>query len=818
MSHRVLYVSADQAEQQAFQALVRDEDLHWQYRLAASVAEAKTCIEAAPFDAIVAAFGLPDGGALQLLDLQLETPVLIVAEPAQAESAIKAIRAGAADYLLKDAHGGHFKLLAVTVEKAVRTSHALAQSTMYSQALTSVGDSVHIVDADQRVVFVNRAFCETYGFKEADIVGRDAHTLWVHPADCEAFRAAAAVTGEPTYHAEVLHRRASGEVFPVRLTRSVSQRHARHGESRSLEVVVARDISDRVAAQTALQESQARYEASVQGANDGMWDWNLRTNEIDYSSRWKAMLGWIDGMMGRAPQEWFGRVHPDDLGGLQTAISNHLRGTTGHMEHEHRMQHRDGSWRWMVSRGLAVRDGTGVPFRMAGSHSDHTARRDAEQQLAHRSLHDGLTGLPNRALFMDRLGQALERQRRRPEYSFAVIFLDVDNFKIINNSLGHSIGDELLAAFAHRLQLALRPTDTVARLGGDEFAILVDDTQEPSDVSVVADRIQKSLNLPFRIADEDVFCTASLGIALSSRGYSKAEDFLRDADIAMYRAKAHGRGHHELFNAGMHDSVLAMLRLESDLWKALEHEEFILHYQPVVSLESGYIIGAEALLRWNHPQRGMVSPAEFIPLAEETGLIVSIGEWVLQEACTQNKRWHEQGYGELHVMVNVSARQFHQPTLHDTVARALSGSGLAATWLTLEITESTAMKSLEASLQMLRALRALGVSLSIDDFGTGYSSLGCLKMFPITSLKLDQSFVRGTTADTEDAAITRAIISMAHSLKMEVVAEGVETRDELDFLRGEGCDAVQGFLYSRPLSSVQLTQLLEQGRILKPGR
>jgi diguanylate cyclase (GGDEF)-like protein len=408
----------------------------------------------------------------------------------------------------------------------------------------------------------------------------------------------------------------------------------------------------------------------------------------------------------------------------------------------------------------------------------------------------------------------MERERRRPEYSFAVIFLDLDRFKIINDSLGHLVGDELLRSISYRIKLTLRPSDTVARLGGDEFAILVDDIQEAAAASVVADRIQKALTQPFRIGGQDVFSTASLGIALSAGGYDKAEDFLRDADTAMYRAKSYGRGRHELFDRGMHDSVMAVLKLETDLWKALERSEFVLYYQPVVSLKTGQIVGAEALLRWNHPQRGMVPPGEFIPLAEETGLIVSIGDWVFHEACLQNKRWHDAGFNHLRVMVNVSARQFHQELLPAGIARCLEASGLPARAMTLEITESTAMKSLDTSLTTLRALCSLGVSLSIDDFGTGYSSLGCLKLFPITTLKLDQSFVRGIAAHQQDAAITRAIISMAHSLKMDVVAEGVESLEELSFLEDENCDAIQGFVFSKPLPADELTRVLVEGRRL----
>lgn len=556
-------------------------------------------------------------------------------------------------------------------------------------------------------------------------------------------------------------------------------------------------------AEAALRESEERYALAAQGANDGLWDWNLKSNEIYFSFRWKAMLGFEDNEIGSSPDEWFNRVHADDLGRIQMEIAAHLGGLTRHFENEHRMVHKDGTHRWMLNRGIAVPDADGKTHRMAGSLTDITDHKRAEEQLLHDAFHDALTGLPNRALFMDRLGQSIAREKRRNEYLFAVLFLDLDRFKVVNDGLGHVIGDQLLIAMAQRLEASVRPGDTVARLGGDEFVILLDDIRDLGDATRVANRVQKELGLPFSLSGREVFTTASIGIALSSTGYDRPEDLLRDSDTAMYRAKVLGRARHEVFVPGMHAGAVALLQLETDMRRAVERQEFRLHYQPIVSLGTGRIIGFEALVRWAHPQRGLISPEEFITAAEDTGLIISIGWWVLEEACRQTRAWQER-FPEnppLFVSVNLSGKEFVQPDLIKEIERILQETGLDARSLVLEITESVIMEKAASTTSRFLQLRALNVQLHIDDFGTGYSSLSYLSRFRFDKLKIDRSFVSRMGVDEENTEIVRTILTLASNLGVGVIAEGVEGPDQLAQLRALNCGYGQGYFFSKPLES-----------------
>ena len=467
----------------------------------------------------------------------------------------------------------------------------------------------------------------------------------------------------------------------------------------------------------------------------------------------------------------------------------HRDGHTGHMEVEHRMRHRDDSYRWMLSRGLAIRDAAGRATRMAGSQTDVTIRKQVEEQLLRDALHDGLTGLPNRALFTDRLERSIARCGRDKAHRFAVLFLDVDRFKLLNDSLGHNAGDALLIAFSKRLLTCIRTGDTVARLGGDEFTILLDDPREPHDAATVADRIQKALKPSFNLDAHEVFVAASIGIATSDTGYTRPQDVLRDADTAMYRAKALGKGRYQIFNEGMHTRAVHALKMENDLWCALERAEFELHYQPILNVNNRSLGGFEALIRWRDPEAGLIAPGEFIPVAEETGLILPIGHWVLEEACRQTAAWHRMFPAHpVDINVNLSGRQFSQDDLVEQVMAVLESTGLPARHLILEITESVVMENPDATVAMLGRLKALGVQLNIDDFGTGYSSLAYLQKFPVDAMKIDRSFIASMSGDAENGEIVRTIVSLAHNLKMKVTAEGIETADQLAQIEGLQCE------------------------------
>jgi len=565
-------------------------------------------------------------------------------------------------------------------------------------------------------------------------------------------------------------------------------------------------------AREALKESEERYALAARGSNDGLWDWNLSANVVHFSPRWKAMLGCEEGEIGDRPEEWFDRIHDADRERVKEEIAAHQKGLTPHFESEHRVQHKEGGFRWMLSRGVAVHDAVGNVVRMAGSQTDITEGK----------VSDPLTGLPNRLLFIDRVGRLVKRAKRHKDQLFAVLFLDLDGFKMINDSMGHLVGDQLLVGVANRLEKCLRSTDTVARLGetftvarlgGDEFTVLLDHIKDPNDAKRAADRMMKALALPFILVGKEVFTSVSIGIALSNSSYEQPEDILRDADTAMYRAKSLGKARYEVFDADMRASVMARLQLETDLRHALEREEFRNFYQPIVKLVSGEIVGFEALLRWQHPTRGLLGPEEFIPVAEETGLIRELGWWNLREACRQISDWRAAVDTQSHltISVNLSAKQFLQPNLVADIKKLLRELALPPDALKLEITESTVMADPSAAVEMLQQIKSLGIRLAIDDFGTGYSSLSYLHRFPLDTLKIDRSFISGMGDDGEGMEIARTILPMANNLRLDVVAEGVETIQQFAMLKKLQCKFGQGFYFSKPLSAEGIATLLAGG-------
>jgi len=522
------------------------------------------------------------------------------------------------------------------------------------------------------------------------------------------------------------------------------------------------------------------------------------------------MLGFGEDDIGHDPEAWLALIHADDIDSFRAQLNDPRTLSGAPLNAEYRIRTRAGDYRWMLCRGMAVRDRDGRPLRMAGSQTDIHARKLAEERLLHDSLRDGLTGLPNRNLVTHRLHQAIEYMQRQPSRRFAVLFLDLDRFKNVNDSLGHTTGDKLLIECGRRLGLCCRPHDTLARLGGDEFVLLLEDIDDATNAIRVADRIQRHFATPFVIDGYELFMNCSIGIALSSPEYRHPDELLRDADTAMYRAKADGKACYALFDTAMHHRAVAALDMESGLRRAIDRQEFVLHYQPVIELSSGRIAAFEALIRWPHETRGLISPAEFVPLAEETSLILPIGRWVLREACRQLRCWQDADarLASLSISVNLSARQFSDEGLVGQVADVLEETGLSPACLKLEITESVLMVNAQLALTRLTQLRAMGIGISMDDFGTGYSSLSYLQRFPIDTLKIDQSFIAAMGHTVEGAEIVRAILNLGKALHLEVIAEGAESAAQVDMLRDMGCPLTQGFFFSRPLPHHEAEALL----------
>jgi diguanylate cyclase (GGDEF)-like protein len=467
----------------------------------------------------------------------------------------------------------------------------------------------------------------------------------------------------------------------------------------------------------------------------------------------------------------------------------------------------------LSDRSHVVKNEKGETIRLDGIIYDITERKLAQEKLIHDALHDSLTGLPNRILFMERVEQALKHSKRRSYYLFAVLFIDLDRFKTINDSLGHSSGDELLIEIAGLLQGCLRATDTVARLGGDEFTVLLEDFNDIDDVIRITERIQTKLSLPFDLGGHTIFTSASIGIVISSRQYQQGAELLRDADIAMYRAKELGKARYAIFDREMYERTIKLSRLERDLRLALQNKEFYLHYQPIICLKTGKLAGFEALIRWQHPEQGFISPVDFIPIAEDTGAIVQIGEWVLYEACRQLRSWQIQfpHTHSLKMSVNLAIQQIKQSSLLEILNRILLETGLNGNSLKLEITESMLMDDGEATIELLSQIREKKIQLSIDDFGKGYSSLSYLHRFPINTIKIDRSFVSNMNSDEENFEIVKTIATLAHTLGMDVVAEGVETEAQMNHLKTLGCEYGQGYLFSKPLNAEAIGSMLEKG-------
>ncbi|MDJ0688768.1 MAG: EAL domain-containing protein [Xenococcaceae cyanobacterium MO_188.B32] len=573
-------------------------------------------------------------------------------------------------------------------------------------------------------------------------------------------------------------------------------------------VGVAEDITKRKEAEEALKKSEEQFRLTFEMAPIGMAITTLdgkfkRVNQalcdsLGYTSQELLQLSFTD------------ISHPEDLE-LHLSLEKKLaEGKEEDFQIEKRYLAKDNRVVDTLLKVVIVRDSNGKPLHFNNQILDITERKQMERQLLHDALHDALTKLPNRALFMDRLEQELKRAQTQEKYEFAVLFLDLDRFKVVNDSVGHLIGDKLLIKIARRLEECINPTDTVARLGGDEFTILLENIQSIEEATLVAERIYHALALPFHLDGYELFTSASIGIALSSDGYEKPEDILRDADLTMYSAKERGKARYEVFDPSMHELAIKRLQLETDLRRGLERQEFQVYYQPITSLQTGNLSGFEALARWQHPTRGLISPTEFIPIAEETGLIISFGNWLLKEACQQLRHWQVKynSHPPLKISVNLSGKQLTEQNLVDKIEEILQETNLDGQFLKLEITESILMDNLETATNILLALREKNIQLSIDDFGTGYSSLSYLHRFPVDTLKIDRSFIEQMQSNQGNSAIVKTIVTLAHILNMDVIAEGIENTSQLAQLKLLKCEHGQGYYFSKPLTKEEAEELI----------
>jgi diguanylate cyclase (GGDEF)-like protein/PAS domain S-box-containing protein len=682
----------------------------------------------------------------------------------------------------------------VTARKA--SEDALRQS---EERLRTLVDNAPVVlfALDREGIFTHAEGkgLEELGLGPGEVLGRSVFEIYrEHPQILASVRRA--LSGEA--HAATVEL--EGLVFDLQFTLLRSE-----GEELAGVIGLATDVTEKRRSESLLQTSEARYRALFEHNLAGVYRTTLGGQILDCNESFARIFGYASRqeVLSHHASELY--LSPEDRNALIAKLREHRTVTN----YENCLRRWDGSLVWVLENGTLVPGPDGTPSVIEGTLIDITERKRAEEQVRNLAFHDALTGLPNRLLFADRVKVAVAHAQRKDRL-LAVLFLDLDRFKVINDSLGHSVGDQLLRRVAERVQGCVREGDTLARLGGDEFTILISEVGHAEDAAKIAHKIQETIRLPFVLDQRELFVTTSIGVAFYPTDGQDAETLVRNADTAMYRAKDQGRDNYQLYTPAMNAKALERLALEGRLRQALHYEELVVYYQPLVDLNTGLIRGAEALLRWQHPELGLIAPGEFIPLAEMSGLIVPIGKWVLQTACAQMRAWQQMGYQDLAIAVNLSSRQFQQTDLVRQVAEALESSAIAPSCLDLEITESNAMQNAELSIGTLKDLKKLGVMLSMDDFGTGYSSLNYLKRFPIDRIKIDQSFVQEVTDDPDDAAIASAVIALAHSLKLVVVAEGVETEEQLAFLRLKQCDEMQGYLFSRPVPAPDFENLLRK--------
>jgi diguanylate cyclase (GGDEF)-like protein/PAS domain S-box-containing protein len=680
----------------------------------------------------------------------------------------------------------------------------VAGADEFHSVFEHAGVGMAITGLDDAFVRVNRKFAGMLGYEPDEMRGVAAGRFAV--GEQRAAREQRTHTLLPSAAREVTSekclRRKDGSNVWVSVVTSVIR--AEDGCPRRF-ISVVQDIGARRAAELALRESEEKFRQLADNIPEIFWITDARQRKLHYlSPGFETLTGTALADVMRRPRSWLQVVHPEDRERVRLA-----RKALPQAEYnlEYRIVLANGSVRWVHDQAFPVRDAAGEVYRIAGIGADVTHRKEAEEKLVYLAHYDGLTGLPNRALFFDRLKQTLAQAGRRGVLA-AVMFVDLDRFKVVNDTLGHAVGDELLRHVAQRLAGCVRVGDTVCRFSGDEFVLIINDLGASEDARLIAQKVLFAFADPFRVSGHEIFVSTSIGISMYPTDCEDEETLLKDADTAMYRAKESGRNNFQFYTREMNARAMYRLKLENSLRHALERGEFRLHYQPKACLHTGRVTGVEALLRWQRPEHGLVPPADFVPLLEDTGLIVPVGEWVIAEACRQIAAWRASGREPVSIAINISARQFAARNLGEIVTRVLDQHGADPRYIELELTESLLMVNTEEAVRTLEYLKSLGLRLSIDDFGTGYSSLSYLKRFPIDALKIDRSFIDEITTDVGDATITRAVIGMAHNLGLKVVAEGVETQEQISFLSANGCDEAQGYYLARPRPAGEISEWL----------
>ncbi|MES2949472.1 MAG: EAL domain-containing protein [Pseudomonadota bacterium] len=719
-------------------------------------------------------------------------------------------------------HGFVARMASDLANSVVASSHALQEPAhpprrieLLAQAIEQSPFGIVVMDLAGQVEYCNQGFMAMSGFEHSDIIGVTPHPWNPTETNDAIYRSllSSQHMGD-RWNGDVQSRRKDGSIYWERQV--VSTLRDAEGKHTHL-IVVKEDISDRKLRRADYAQTRHLHEKALASSSNGIMI--TRSDDDDHSivyvnPAFERITGYradeVIGLEGRF------LVRDDlaqpDLEHIRAALREKREGTA-----TLRNYRKDGSLFWNELHIAPVRDLTGgATTHFVSVINDISERVRYQHALEYQANHDSLTGLANRNLLNDRIEQAIAWAKRNG-HVMGVMLLDLDHFKLINDASGHSAGDALLKEVAHRLTACVRETDTVARLGGDEFVIILTDLPQPDDVDQIAEKILSTLSRPTEVAGRDVFVTASIGVSLYPRDGDHGEILLRYADMAMYRVKEHGRNSVRQFVPEMGSTAISRLDMEGAMRRGLERGEFVLHYQPKIDLATQHVVGAEALIRWQHPQIGLVHPIEFIRLAEETGLILPLGEWVLAEACRQQVLWQQQGLRPLKIAINMSARQFRQDELTDRIAAIFTGTGADPAQFILELTESMVMHDVDSTLMSLRALKKLGVSLSLDDFGTGYSSLSYLRRFPIDELKIDRSFINDIHTNADDAAIAGAIIAMARSLGLSVVAEGVENKEQADLLSTLGCNQVQGYYYARPLTVTAFANRLREQQQSRPA-